>query len=131
MKKLIIILAFLICTTTLFATGGISDLNTETDSLETGSWTNIYDLITTRYEGFAVIIANNTVDSVLAYRIKGFLYPDSDEYLWVADSTQITGSNEDFIEFNPSLFGQLKLDLINVSDSVNYQVDLILKNPNQ
>lgn len=132
MKKIILTILIIFMVKTIFAFGGITDIYSTADTLKTGDgWTTVNDLITTRYEGMSALICNNTADSVFAYRIRGYLSTTSSKYATIVDSTQITGIDEDMIEYYPNTFGKVHIQLYPVSDTVNYQVDVILKNNNQ
>lgn len=131
MKKTIIFMLFSLVAGSLFAFGGVSDPETATGTLETGSWTNIYDIESYQYEGLSVLFQNNSAGSIYAYRLRTYLYPDTSagQSITIIDSTRITGVSTDLIEYNPNVYGRILIDIINVSESVNYQVDYLQKNP--
>ena len=128
MKKIILLIALLI-----FGFSGVYadkvEQTTTSDSLEvTSSWTTVKTLVTARYENMSVLIYNGTTDSIMAYKIDGYVYSGSSRTSPIMDSTRITGVDTDYIEYSPNTFNKVVIKVRGISDSIYYQVDTTIKN---
>jgi len=92
-------------------------------------WTAVDTLMDARYDSWAYLIYTDPTDSIVAYRIKGFVDAASTEYYLVEDSAQATGTTGEFIEWDPSNFSKVILEFYEISDSLDYTIDRSQKNP--
>ena len=107
------------------------DCSTASVQAKVEDWTAQDPVLCTRFSSIMFLIHVSPTDSIVAYRVKGYVYYSSTttDYYMVCDSTQVTGADGDIFEWDPNNYGKMVLELYEISDSVDVTIDWIQKNP--
>jgi len=115
--------------TTYDSVGVYGDCSGSSVRAKVEDWTEVDRIDNARYDSFAFLIYTDPTDSVVAYRVKGFPDAASTYYYFIEDSARATGSDGTLFEWDPSNFSKVILEFYEISDSTNWSINNIMKNP--
>jgi len=128
MKKILILVLFLLVSVNLFALG--SSLTEYTTGTADTLYTTVYTVYSWKYQDFGCYITNSdTLTHDLTYQVLGYMHASSNYYRTIASSTTLSDGETAIIEEAQTPYYQILIKVKNTvaADSTNYEVGYILK----